>query len=106
MTRRPRTVRRELERTQSKLAVAREKLWALGEGASPQRPIALDSASQVEIHAASLTCPVCGDHFRVLEHTVLHVAGSERTLRVVHVRSPQCGRERDLYFALRPALAN
>ena len=106
MTRRSRTVRRELDREQAKLAVAKEKLWALGQGASPQRPIALDSASQVEIHAASMTCPICGDHFRVLEHTVLHVAGSERTLRVTRVRSPQCHRERDLYFALRAALAN
>ena len=106
MTRRTRTVRRELDREQAKLAVAKEKLWALGEGASPRRPIALDSASQVEIHAASLTCPICGDHFRVLEHTVLHIPGSERTLRVTRVLSPHCGRERDLYFVLRPALAN
>jgi len=106
MSRRPRTVRRELDREQAKLAAAKEKLWSLGEGASPQRPIPLESASQVEIHAASLTCPICGDHFRVLEHTVLHLASSDRTLRVTHVRSPQCGRERDLYFALRAALPN
>jgi len=105
MTRRPRTVRRELDREQAKLLVAKEKLWALGEGASPQRPIALESASQVEIHAASLTCPICGDHFRVLEHTVMHLADN-RSLRVTRVLSPQCGRQRDLYFALRPALTN
>ena len=106
MSRRPRTVRRELYREQAKLAAAKEKLWTLGLVASPRRPIPLDSASQVEIHAASMTCPICGDHFRVLEHTVLHIPGSERTLRVTHVLSPQCGRERDLYFALRAALPN
>lgn len=106
MTRRPRTVRRELDREQAKLVQTKEKLWALGEGASPQRPIPLESASQVEIHAASMTCPVCGDHFRVLEHTVLHLRDSTRTLRVTRVRSPQCGRERDLYFVLRAALTN
>lgn len=106
MTRRPRTVRRELDREQMKLVVAKEKLWALSEGASAQRPIALESASQVEVHAASMTCPICGDSFRVLEHTVLHVPGSERTLRVARVLSPQCRRERQLYFALHAALAN
>ena len=106
MSRRPRTLRRELDREQAKLVIAKEKLWSLSEGASPQRPIALESASQVEVHAASMTCPLCGDSFRVLEHTVLHVPGSDRTLRVTRVRSPKCGIERELYFVLRAALPN
>ena len=98
MTRRSRTQRREDERKVKKLLVAKEKLAAFEEGASPERPIALDSASQVEVHAASMTCPLCGDHFRVIEHTVLHQGG--RSLRVARVVSPQCGRERQLYFVL------
>jgi hypothetical protein len=103
-TRRARTVRREEERRLQKLAAAKEKLATFDEGASPDRPIALDSASQVEVHASSMECPVCGDHYRVQDHTVLVHEG--RSLRVAHVLSPQCGRERKLYFALRASLPN
>lgn len=104
MSRRARTVRREEERALQKLAAAKEKLAAFDEGASPERAIPLESASQVEVHAASMTCPVCGDHYRVNEHTVVVHAG--RSLRVAHVISPQCGRERRLYFSVRAALPN
>ena len=45
MTRRARTVRREQERTLQKLATAKEKLAAFDEGASPERPIPLESAA-------------------------------------------------------------
>ncbi len=103
-TRRARTVRREEERRLQKLASAKEKLSTFDEGFSPERPIALDSASQVEVHASSMTCPVCGDNYRVTDHTVLVHEG--RSLRVAHVLSPQCGRERKLYFALRASLPN
>ena len=104
MSRRARTQRRQDERALQKLAVAKEKLATFEEGGSPDRPIALESASQVEVHAASMTCPVCGDHYRVEEHTVLVHGG--RSLRVAHVLSRQCGRERKIYFAVRAALPN
>ncbi|CAN5321597.1 hypothetical protein BH09MYX1_BH09MYX1_50980 [soil metagenome] len=104
MTRRARTVRREQDRESAKLVAAKEKVAAFDEGASPDRPIALESASQVEVHASSMTCPICGDSYRVNDHTVLVHKG--QSLRVAHVVSPQCGRERRLYFAIHAALPN
>ncbi len=93
-------MRRELAREQDKLARAREQLAALQAGGNPERPVVVESASQIEPHARSMTCPVCGDHFRVLEHTVQHRPGG--SLRLVSVVSPQCGRRRTIYFAIRP----
>ena len=101
---RKRTQRREEERARRKLDLAKEKLATFDEGASPDRAIPLESASQVEVHASSMQCPLCGDHYRVNEHTVLHQG--DRTLRVAHVISPQCGRETKIYFAVRAALPN
>ena len=56
---RPRTERRERERALDKLARDREKLARLELGGSAERPIELESASQVEPHARSLRCTRC-----------------------------------------------
>lgn len=97
-----RTIRREGERRDAKLVRAREALFALEEGATARQPIVVESASQIEPHAASMQCPACGDHFLVEDHEVLHREGA--SVRVVSVLSRQCGRRRKLYFAIHPAL--
>lgn len=103
-SKRPRTVRREAEREASRLARAREALAALEDGGAPERPIVVASASQIEPHAASMRCPVCGDGLRVVDHEVRHTtAGS---LRVVTAKSPQCGRVRTIWFSVRAPLPN
>ena len=99
---RQRTLRRESERAETKLARAREALFALEAGGAPGRPIVVESASQIEPHAQSMQCPLCGDHFLVEDHEVLHRDGA--SVRVVSVLSRQCGKRRKLYFAIRPAL--
>lgn len=89
---RARTKRREAERHAKKLADARVKLALLEEGYAADRPITVDSASQIEPHARSLRCPVDDTPFQVLEHDAQ---------RVVKVQCKQCGRRFQLYFALR-----
>lgn len=89
---RARTKRREQERQAKKLADARVKLALLDEGYSADRPIVVDSASQIEPHARSLRCPVDDTPFQILEHDAR---------RVVVVACKQCGRRFQLHFGLR-----
>lgn len=104
MTKKPRarTLRREEARAREKLARDREKLARLEAGGSPERPVRLESASQVEVHARSLPCPRCGGELRVDEH-VAQVVGEQR-LRLARMSCPSCGARRDAWFRLAPAL--
>jgi ribosomal protein S27AE len=99
---RARTERRLDERAQEKLARDREKLAHLEPGGSPERPVPLDSASQVEVHARSLTCTRCGSDLRLDEHAALTM-GDQR-LRVARLTCPRCGVKREAWFRIAPAL--
>lgn len=92
---RKRTQRRKDEREEKKLVDAKWKLALLGDGYRADRPIVVESASQIEPHARSMTCPSCDVAFRVEEHVATPVD------RVVRVRCPQCGRAASIHFALR-----
>jgi hypothetical protein len=103
MTKRARTERREREREAVKLAKARLKLAALETGGAPDRPIDVESASTIEVHASGTPCASCGSHgVRVDEHTAATI--DERRLRVVHVRCPRCGVERDVFYRIAATL--
>ncbi len=99
---RPRTERREQERAREKLARDREKLARLEAGGAPERPIVLESASQVEVHAGSLRCVRCESTLRVEEHLACTVG--EHRLRLTRLRCPMCGARRDAWFCLQPKL--
>jgi hypothetical protein len=101
---RARTQRRQDERSLAKLARDRERLARLEVGGSAERPIALESASQVEAHARSMPCVRCGGDLRVEEHAV-RVVG-EQSLRLVQLSCPACGAKREVWFCLAPALPN
>ncbi len=101
---RGRTIRREQQHADAKLVRAREALEQLAPGADAANPIAVESASQIEVRARAVRCPVCGDAYRVVEHEAITTPCGAR--RVVAATSPQCGRTRSIYFAIRPALAN
>lgn len=100
----PRAARRELARSDAKFARDVERLYQLSPGGSPSRPIDLESASQVEIHASSIPCPRCQGALRVEDHVVESV-GSAR-LRVAHLVCTVCGTKRKAWFRLKSALAN
>lgn len=96
---RSRTERREREREAVKLAKARLKLAGFEPGGAPDRPIDVESASTIEVHAQSTPCASCGEHgVRVEEHTAETIA--ERRLRVVKVKCPRCGVQRDVYYRI------
>lgn len=104
MKKRSRTVRREEERAQGKLARDLEKLADLAPGGSPARPLEIDSPSEVEVRAQSMPCPVCGGALRVLEHTAELLAGAR--LRVARGACARCGRPRAIYFRLASTMLN
>lgn len=92
---RPRTEQRALARDVQKLAEMREKLADLSAGGSSKHPILVQSASQIEVQARALTCPRCEHQgLRIDEHR------AESGTRVLSTRCPNCGNERDYYYAI------
>lgn len=92
---RTRTQKRLLEREQKKLDDAKWKLALLAEGYRAERPIVVESASQIEPHVRGMTCPTCDVSYQVTEH----VATARE--RIVRARCAQCGRTPSLHFVLR-----
>ena len=101
---RTRTLRRNLERSQDKLAAARRKLLWLERGGSPERPIEVDSAAVVEPRAESFRCPECEGPLRCEEHR----AGDHenRLVREVQLVCRTCGEPVKLYFRVVERLLN
>jgi hypothetical protein len=97
-----RALRRETIRRSAKLARDLERLARLSPGGAPDRPIELASASQVEVHARSMPCPICQGEVRVDEHVAETIEGAR--LRVAAVTCSICGASRRVYFRLGTAL--
>ncbi len=95
---RARTVRREAERERGKLADARERLSRLETGGAPERPIAVESASVIELRAESMRCARCDGELKVREHTA-HVIGG-LGLRKIDLDCKHCGHTRTIWFAI------
>jgi hypothetical protein len=89
-----RTARRASERAARQLVRDREKLATMSPGGSRERPIAVESASVVEVRAHATPCPQCDGELRVGEHR------SEAGLRVVAVTCARCHAKRELWFKL------
>jgi hypothetical protein len=101
---RARTQRREAVRALSKLEAARERLFQLDTGGSPERPLEVSSAAVVEAHAESVPCPRCEGKHDVLEHVAL--TRDEVRLREARLRCRQCGSKRSLWFRIRPGASS
>ncbi|HEX8795089.1 MAG TPA: hypothetical protein VF765_29280 [Polyangiaceae bacterium] len=97
-----RNLRREATRTAQKLARDRERLARLEPGGTPERPIEVESASQIEPHAMATTCLRCDGPNRVAEHAAATVDGER--LRCVHLVCSRCGARRELWFRITAAL--
>lgn len=104
MTRRKRAERRAADRAQEKLASDLLKLAKAEPGGSPERPIAVSSPSEVEVHAAGLRCAICRSGVRVEEHRAETVSGVR--LRVAAVACTFCRARRDIYFQLAGSVLN
>ncbi len=93
-----RSERRQRDRALAKLADGKERLARLEPGGAPERPIPVESASQVEPHARTLTCARCDGPLRVDEHAAEIVDGAR--LRVARATCSRCGARRDVWFSL------
>jgi hypothetical protein len=96
---RPRRVRRAAERAGSKLAQARERLFGLELGGTPDRPLTVQSAAVVEAHASSVVCPRCEGKHDVVEH--IAIKRGDTRLREARLRCRQCASERSVWFLIR-----
>ena len=101
---RKRTARRAQDRAREKTVRDLERLFQLGPGGSPERPIVIASPSEVEVQARSLPCPICGAELRVEDHTA-ETVGTAR-LRVAKVVCGGCRAARRIYFQLAGARLN
>jgi hypothetical protein len=99
-----RAARRALARRDAKLARDLERLARLEPGGNPERPLEIDSASQVEVHARSMPCPVCQGEVKIEDHAA-ETFGAAR-LRVATVVCSSCGLRRQVYFRLGSALVS
>jgi hypothetical protein len=99
-----RAARRAAARADAKLSRARERLALVETGGSAERPVVVESASQIEPHAASLSCIHCGTSYRVDDHTAETLGGA--SVRVVRAHCPFCGSARTIYFRIEPRRMN
>ena len=95
---RSRTKRRESARDVDKLQAARERLFQLEIGGTPERPLSVASAAVVEAHAESVPCPRCSGKLDVSEHIAVTV--NVVRLREARLRCRQCGTTRSLWFRI------
>ena len=101
---RPRTERRENLRALRKLGDQRERLAAQERGGTPDFPIDVESASQIETRAASLPCLRCGEEVRVQEHLAHAIDGA--SVREVRTRCKACSAQRSLWFRIAGSMTN
>jgi hypothetical protein len=100
----PRAERRAQAREEAKLAKTKEALARLEAGGAPARPVVVESASQIDVHARAVRCLRCDASVRLDEHTAETFDGVR--LRVVRIVCLRCGARRVLYFRIAPALTN
>jgi hypothetical protein len=89
-------VLRALARTDDRFAAEAAQLARLSRGGSPEMPVEVRSASEIEVVAEGTPCPICRGPQRVQEHTAEVVQG--RRVRVTAVRCRHCGHAREMFF--------
>lgn len=97
-----RAERRDLARAAVKLADGRDCLARLERGGAPERPIEVESSSQIEPQALTMACSRCGGAARLDEHAAQTVEGAR--LRVARMACPRCGASRSIWFRIAPKL--
>jgi hypothetical protein len=95
---RKRAARRAEDRARGKLARDLDRLFRLGPGGSPERPIPIVAPTEVEVRARSMPCPLCDGELKLEEHTA-ETVGTAR-LRVAQVVCAVCRARRSIYFQL------
>jgi hypothetical protein len=93
---RPRVIR------EADFIAAREKLASLEPGGTPEYPMNIESASQIEVRALSMPCLRCDGPYRLDEHTAER--RGHRDIRVVQVHCGHCAAPRTIFFRVAPEL--
>jgi hypothetical protein len=104
MARRPPTrrgLRRREARDAEALARDLEALERTAAGGTPQRPLDVESAAQVDVVATQRPCPRCRVARRLDQHVARTVDGE--SLRVALISCPRCAARTELWFRLRPS---
>jgi hypothetical protein len=73
-------------------------LGRLEPGGAADRPIVVESSSQIDVHASRAPCLACEGSVRVRDHRADTVDGQR--LRIVGVACVRCGAERVFYFRI------
>lgn len=93
---------RALARSDGRFAAEAERLARLSRGGSPELPIEVASASEIEVRAEGTPCPICRGKQEVRDHTAETLAG--RRVRVVSTSCRHCGHLRRTFFRVGSAL--
>ncbi len=99
---RKRRQKREAARALERLERDRLRLFQLGEGGGPRRPLRVESASVVETRARATPCPLCDASSTLLEHTAQQLG--PRRIRCVTMKCAARGHRFTLYFEIASAL--
>jgi hypothetical protein len=94
----PRNERRAAARDAERLARDRARLARLEPGGTPERPIEVESASQIETVALGMACLSCEGPNRLMEHAAELV--EEIRLRRVELACARCGARRTVWFRI------
>jgi len=103
---RARTVRRAAENDVRKLGRKLDRLETELPGGSPGRPLAVTSASVVEVRARAERCLACEGELKLRAHEAETAAASPGQLRRVDLTCASCRRPRRLWLRIEPPVAN
>jgi hypothetical protein len=99
-----RAQRREQARDAERFGRDLARVAAFERGGAPDRPIAIQSPSEVEVHARGVVCLRCASPTELFDHAAETHGGAR--LRVAHLRCRGCAAERAIYFSLPGATLN
>ena len=102
---RARTVRRAAENDVRKLGRKLDRLETELPAGSPDRPLAVTSASVVEVRARAERCLACEGELKLRAHEAETAAGHGQ-LRRVDLICASCRRPRRLWVRIEPPLSN
>jgi hypothetical protein len=104
---RPRTLRRAAANDVQKLGRKLDRLQTELPGGSPARPVAVSSASVVEVRARAERCLACDGELSITAHEAEPSAPPARhQIRRVDLRCTACRRPRSLWLRIEPPVAN
>lgn len=95
----PTAVRRARARRDPAFAAEALRVAQMSPGGRVEHPIEVGSASEIEVRATSMPCPICWGAHRLVDHVIRWRGGEP--IRLVTTRCKHCGLERETFFRVR-----